>query len=59
MAGARVDANPVSLREAVLSAMTPSEIRWIVGDRGWDGFPRTSGSTSKASAQTLSQDETT
>jgi len=33
MAHARIDTNPLSLREAVLSAMTPSEIHWIAGDR--------------------------
>lgn len=39
MARSRIDTNSFSLRDAVLSAMTPSEIHWIAGDRGWSGHP--------------------
>jgi hypothetical protein len=48
MAHVRIDANPFSLREAVLSAMTPSEIHWIAGDRD-ECPPKPAGSTPSVS----------
>jgi len=37
MAHARIDANPLSLRQFVLRTMPPSELHRIAGGRCWDG----------------------